>query len=265
MGLAFGWRRALAGAAAAVAGCAFGATSTFAADPLGSGPACRGGGQAIALPATALALRQSRPLRIVAIGSSSTEGVGAREPGNAYPARLEADLRTLLPGREIVVVNKGIGGEDVVEMMARFERDVVAEQPDLVIWQVASNAMMRGVPAERVGAEISRGLARIREIGADALLMTPQYAPRINGVGQREKMLSLLTALARIEGAALFPRYEIMQDWREGQALPFAAFLTEDGLHLNDWGYACTARLLSAQIGRAVVSAPVQTAGGARR
>lgn len=206
-------------------------------------------------------MAENRPLRIVAIGSSSTEGIGARDRANAYPARLEADLRARLPGRSIEVVNRGVGGEDVEEMLARFERDVVAEKPDLVIWQVASNAMMRGVSAESVGAAMSRGLARIREIGADAMLMTPQFAPRINSTVRRERMLSLLTAVARLEGAATFPRYEIMQDWREKDGLPFSAFLTDDGLHLNDWAYACTARLLAAGVVESLSGARLRTAG----
>lgn len=237
------------------------AAANARADALSEGPPCRGATPTASLPSLQRALSENRPVRIVAIGSSSTEGVGARNAANAYPARLEADLRARFPGRAIEVVNRGVGGEDVAEMLARFERDVVAEKPDLVIWQVASNAMMRGVPAESVGAAVSRGLARIREIGADAMLMTPQFAPRINSTERREKMLSLLTALARIEGVATFPRYEIMQGWREKDGLPFSAFLTEDGLHLNDWAYACTARLLATGVAESLAAARLRTAG----
>ena len=35
-----------------------------------------------------------RPITIVAIGSSSTEGVGASNPGLSYPSQLERDLIT---------------------------------------------------------------------------------------------------------------------------------------------------------------------------
>jgi lysophospholipase L1-like esterase len=237
------------------------AAANARADALGEGPPCRGASPPAPLPALQRALSEDRAVKIVAIGSSSTEGVGARNPANAYPARLEADLRARFPGRAIEVVNRGVGGEDVVEMLARFERDVVAEKPDLVIWQVASNAMMRGVAAESVGAAVSRGIARIREIGADAMLMTPQFAPRINGVERRERMLSLLAALAQVEGVATFPRYEIMRDWREKDGLPFSAFLTEDGLHLNDWAYACTARLLASGVAEQLSAARLRTAG----
>jgi hypothetical protein len=47
------------------------------------------------LPLTNLSHRLSigRPIRIVAIGSSSTAGFGATSPAATYPSRLEAELR----------------------------------------------------------------------------------------------------------------------------------------------------------------------------
>lgn len=231
------------------------------ADVLDGGPRCRGASPIAPMPAVQRALTEGRAVKIVAMGSSSTEGVGARDKANTYPARLETELRARFPGRAITVLNRGVGGEDAAEMLQRFERDVVAEKPDLVVWQVGSNAMMKGVSAESVGAIVSRGVARIREIGADVVLMTPQYAPRIVATQRRERMMSLLTALARVEGVPVFPRYEIMQDWREKDGLAFAAFLTEDGLHLNDWAYACTARLLAAGLSDSLAGSRLRTAG----
>src|SRR5215469_16657028 len=88
-------------------------------------------------------LAAHHPLTIVAIGSSSTEGVGASTPGLNYPSQLERDLRARLPGVEIRVINRGKGGEDAGEELTRLGRDVLAEHPDLVIWQVGTNAVLR--------------------------------------------------------------------------------------------------------------------------
>jgi len=80
---------------------------------------------------------QRQPLTIVAVGSSSTQGAGASAPGLSYPSRLEAALRDRFPGIDIRVINRGKGGEDVTEELARLDRDVIAEHPELVIWKSA--------------------------------------------------------------------------------------------------------------------------------
>src|SRR5258708_38945852 len=63
---------------------------------------------------------QRQPLTIVAMGSSSTSGVGASAPGLSYPSRLEAALRGRFPRIDIRVINRGKGGEDVSEELPRF-------------------------------------------------------------------------------------------------------------------------------------------------
>ena len=48
------------------------------------------------------------------------------------------------------------------------------------------------------------------------------------------------------------PRFEVMRDWHERQGLPTDSFVIADGLHMNDWGYACFAQLLGDDIIRSV-------------
>ena len=43
-----------------------------------------------------------------------------------------------------------------------------------------------------------------------------------------------------------------MRHWHEQQKIPTEAFITPDGLHLNDWGYACFAQLLGDDIIKSV-------------
>src|SRR5437660_3101992 len=66
-----------------------------------------------ALDHSAARIDQAKLLTIVAMGSSSTKGVGASSPERSYPNRLEAELRDRFPDVEIRVLNRGIGGEDV--------------------------------------------------------------------------------------------------------------------------------------------------------
>src|SRR6185312_1463932 len=121
--------------------------SSRADDGANTAPACNGptGFTRLQEPLlrTSLALTAGDPLVIVAIGSSSTAGVGASSPAASYPSQLEADLRARFPGVPITVLNRGIGGEEAPQMLARFDRDVIAEKPDLVLWQVGTNGVLR--------------------------------------------------------------------------------------------------------------------------
>ena len=72
---------------------------------------------------------------IVALGSSSTAGAGASSAAATYPSRLAVELAQRFPSQPIMVLNRGISGERAIDMLARFDKSVVAEHPDLVLWQ----------------------------------------------------------------------------------------------------------------------------------
>ena len=98
------------------------------------------------------------PLRIIAFGSSSTEGIGASSPAATYPSRLLAALTAALPaGQRVIVFNRGIGGEDADDMLRRLPA-VIAERPDLIIWQTGSNDPLRAVPLDRFVQETMAGV-----------------------------------------------------------------------------------------------------------
>ena len=186
------------------------------------------------------------PLKIVAIGSSSTYGSGASGPAASYPSRLEAELKAKLPGLPVTVLNKGIGGEEANQMVARFDADVIDENPDLVLWQVGSNSVLRDHPAP--GEIIRQGVERLKASGAEVILINPQYAPKIisrPGIGQS---VDVITATAHDEEVGLFDRFSVMRYWVDTEHMAFEQFLSPDLLHMNDWSYACTARLLASAI-----------------
>src|SRR3954469_11218902 len=186
------------------------------------------------------------PLKIVAIGSSSTYGTGASSPAASYPSRLEAELKAKLPGVPVTVINKGIGGEEANQMAARFDADVVDENPDLVLWQVGSNSVLRDHPTP--GEVIRQGVERLKESGADVILVNPQYAPKILAKADIGHAVDVITATARDEEVGMFDRFAVMRYWRETERIAFEQFLSPDLLHMNDWSYACTAKLLAAAI-----------------
>lgn len=206
------------------------------------------------LPHVAGKLVAGKPVLIVAFGSSSTAGFGASSPEFNYPNRLAAQLRRHYPTADITVVNAGVGGEDASEMMKRLQTQVIDVHPDLVIWQVGTNAVLRNLDPADTAKLVEDGISRIQAAGdADVVLVDPQYSPAVNQRGESAgKMVKLLGKVAELRHVGIFPRFEVMRDWHEKQAIPVEGFVIADGLHMNDWGYACFAQLLGDDIIRSV-------------
>lgn len=220
---------------------------------------------ALPLPGLSAAVAQGEPLTIVALGSSSTAGAGASAPEMSYPARLAASLRRALPGMALTVVNAGIGGEEAPDMLARLDRDVLAQHPRLVVWQAGANGAMRGRDPEAFRRALLTGIARLRQAGAEVVLMDNQRAPRVNAAPGHERFDRVMAEVAREARVALFSRGRLMDAWNAA-GLPGALLLTGDGVHHNDRGYACIADALAQAIlgglrGNAIAA---RDTGGAR-
>jgi lysophospholipase L1-like esterase len=208
--------------------------------------------QQVPLSRTALKLNAGLPIKIVAIGSSSTAGSGASDPDNAYPARLQDELQRLWPTADITVVNRGVGGERVNQMLARFDKDVFAEKPDLVIWQAGTNGALRGDGVDTLRNAILEGIARLRQERIDVILMSPQYAPSFNRAQRNLLHVEAIRSAGRQAGVAVFRRFEIMQYWLASSQMTLDEMLSPDGLHLNDLSYGCVANQMAALIDHAV-------------
>ena len=198
-----------------------------------------------ALDRSALRIDQGRPLTIVAMGSSSTLGVGASAPSMSYPSRLEGQLRDRFPDVEIRVLNRGVGGQDVGEELNRLDRDVVAEHPDLAIWQVGTNAILRRDDLTADEQLIRRGVSLMKEDGIDVVLMDLQYARRVLARPAWGQMERVIGEIAHSNHVGLFRRFEIMQEWDRTQQLAPSAMIGPDGLHMTDASYGCLASQLA--------------------
>jgi lysophospholipase L1-like esterase len=205
------------------------------------------------LPHVAHKLVAGEPVTIIAFGSSSTLGYGTSSQEFTYPNRLAAQLQRKYPTADITVVNRGRGGEDAPEMMKRLQAEVLDMKPDFVIWQVGTNAVLRDLDPDMTVQMVQDGVARIQAAGADVVLVDPQYSPRVTEHKEgASRMVRMLSRVAQLRHVGVFPRFEVMRQWHENQALPIDSFVIADGLHMNDWGYACFAQLLGDDIIRSV-------------
>ena len=225
-----------------------------------SGPACNAPLDLIKLanPLSHVAqkLASNDPIIVVAIGSSSTVGLGASSPVANYPNRLAGELRQHFPKRSITVLNRGANGEEVDDMIRRFNSAVIAAKPDLVLWQIGTNSVIDGHIFTEHSASLRDGVKKLRMIGADVVLIDLQYVPQVIAKPEAEHTLELIAMIAKRENVDLFRRFDVMKHWREVDHIGFETFVSRDGLHLNDWGYACIAKDLGLAIAEAARRTP---------
>ena len=205
------------------------------------------------LPRVARKLHAGEPITIVALGSSSTAGYGTTSSAYTYPSRLAEQLRRKYPRVKITVINRGMGGQEVQQMTERLQSSVLDSHPDLVIWQLGTNLVVRGEDSSGIAGLVEAGVAKIQAAGADVVLIDPQYVPAVTAKKEgASRMVKLISEVARLRHVSVFPRFEVMRQWHEDEKLPFESFSISDGLHMNDWGYACFAQLLGDTIIKSV-------------
>jgi lysophospholipase L1-like esterase len=198
----------------------------------------------LASAAADLSVRHS--LRIVAFGSSSTEGVGASSPAATYPSRLQRELVAALPSDDrVTVLNRGIGGQDAEDMVQRLPA-VLADHPDLVIWQTGTNDVLRGLPLARFIALTQAGIATIRAAGSDVML--PQDCPAFTSKPGALAYRDAVRALGQELGVPVIRRFDLMDSWLAKAVVTRAQMQAPDGLHMADAGYALLAKAVAGTI-----------------
>ena len=188
---------------------------------------------------------------IVTLGSSSTEGAMASDSAHSYPAVLQAALGKALPGAHVAVINRGIGGQDAREELARLDTDVIAVHPQLVIWQVGANGAMRHADPVVFHTRVEEGVNQLIKAGIDVILMDNQRSPKVLAAVDHIILEDSLEHVAEETDVNLFSRSHLMDAWSEEGAKP-GLFTASDGLHHNDLGYLCVGQALARQIVTAV-------------
>ena len=148
--------------------------------------------------------------------------------------------------------------------LSGLETGVIAAHPHLVLWQVGTNSLLRDHPFAPGAPVLHKGIARLKAAHADVVLIDPQFAPRVIAKPDVEAKVDLLASVARQEKIGLFRRFAMMRRWHEDQALPFETFVSGDGLHMNDWSYACLAKWLGVAIADAANRATATVAAPRR-
>jgi lysophospholipase L1-like esterase len=226
----------------------FALTSPFALDAARAGEsACPGEAAAFDANGAVLAFPKGGagvPLDILAIGSSSTAGIGATSPANAYPARLEEELERRT-GVDIDVKNAGVGGELAAKTLERLKTALKSGWARLVIWQVGTNDAIVGVDEALFRATVKAGIAAARAAGIPLVLVDPQFTFKSPDAARYERFVRMVDEIGAADRVPVLSRYATMKRWGAKSAAALGSLLSRDGLHMSDLGYRCLAHALA--------------------
>jgi acyl-CoA thioesterase-1 len=204
------------------------------------------------LPLLAARLKQHKPVKIIAIGGSSTAGAAAQSPLQSYPERLEETLTQRFPDIEITVVNKGVPRQTAQEMVDRFPKDIIAEAPVLAIWETGTTDAVRGVDVDAFTATLEAGIAALRARDIEVMLVDMQYSRRTASIIGFDRYLATMHHVADVNEVYLFKRFEIMRFWSDNGTFNYEDVQKGDRARLAAEVYDCLARRIADAIEYAV-------------
>ena len=187
-------------------------------------------------------------LKIVALGSSSTLGLGASSAQAAWPARLQAVLAAELPGVDVRVVNRGLARQTAEQMLDRIDSDVLSEKPALVIWESGTAEAVRGTDVDEFTDALLTGIDRMADAKTDIVLMDTQYSRSTAAIINFDPYVAAIDQVAAMRGLDRFPRYAIMRYWVDSDRFQFAGMTGGMARKTADEVYDCLGRVLAASI-----------------
>ncbi len=157
--------------------------------------------------------------------------------GSGYVKIAAGKLRLMYPDREIVVLNRGVGGDRTEQLVERVQKDVLEENPDVVVLQIGVNDAWHrfvigvDVTPEQFRERYSYLVKTIKEGGAQLILLQPFVLP----IGDKPRLRpylnrfnAIISEIAEAENVPLIPMDEIFMGVT--QDIPAEQFAA-DGVH----------------------------------
>ena len=186
------------------------------------------------------------------IGGSITQGAHASQPSLRYAAQLLAIFQALLPKSAIRLVNAGLGATGSNYAALRASRDLLMQQPDLVVLEFAVNDGKTQIFGETLEGLVRQVLSQPNQPAAVLLFMMRQ-----NGDNAQERLASVgrhyhLPMVSYRD--ALWPEIEAgRMTWAD---------ISPDEVHPNNAGHAVAAELVAHLCQQAVQHAKKHRADG---
>jgi acyl-CoA thioesterase-1 len=174
------------------------------------------------LLSTQLAL--AKPITLLALGDSLTAGLGL-EASEAFPAKLEAALKSRYPGLKII--NGGVSGDTAADGLARLDWALTDEVGGLIV-ELGANDALRGLDVAQTETALN-GIMVKAQLRKLPVLILGMKAPPNMGPEYVAKFDGLYPQLAEKYQALLYPFY------LDGVAAN-GGLNQSDGIHPNGQG-----------------------------
>jgi hypothetical protein len=233
--------------------------AALAAMPLAGGPAraeppgCSAPPEtleAAPLPGAFAALSRGE-LRIMVVGSASTQAGGTSGNEATWPERLKAVLGPRVEPAKVQVETFGGRGTTAADHARIIAERAARLRPHLVIWQLGTVEAARGMPAEEMSDIVQETIARLRATRGertDVVLMDQQFSRFLRANADVEAYRDRLRLAAAAGGAQLFSRWTIMKHWAETERLDLERAPRAQRTATADELHDCLARALTSFI-----------------
>ncbi len=185
-------------------------------------------------------------MRIVFFGDSITDcerdRTDEKSLGNGYVKILADKLRPIYPDTEIELINKGISGNEVDDLLHRVDSDVIALKPDAAVIMIGINNVIHkfknGKEPDFVKFErdLTELLTKLKEAGIVVIFLEPFLLPAPDKLRMRKLFNEELEIVNRValKIADEFVAYDEMFNGLT-QTMPYTEY-SPDGVHPTHHG-----------------------------
>jgi lysophospholipase L1-like esterase len=180
-------------------------------------------------------------MKIVFFGDSITDCDRDRNDinslGNGYVKVLADKLHPIYPDTDIELINQGISGDEVCDLLARVESDVIDLKPDAVVIMIGINNTIhkfkygKELNMHQFENDLTELLTRLKDAGIIVIFLEPFLLPAPDKLRMRplfNKELAIIDEVAP-SIADEFVAYDEMFNG-VAQSIPYTQF-SEDGVH----------------------------------
>jgi acyl-CoA thioesterase I len=195
------------------------------------------------LPNTAIALKERKTIKILAIGGTSASLRGPVSGG--HYAVVERLLESAFKGLNVEIVHRGVSGELAVNAAHRIKTEVGLIGADLVLWQLGAADAFAQLPAADFHLLVSETLQWLKEHKTDVILVGMRYAHSMAKDPHYQAIRKIIQDVASEQNVLRIGRYEaeeILEKIRREQGVNISE--TE----VTEAGYVCMAEYLARAI-----------------
>lgn len=180
-------------------------------------------------------------MKIVFFGDSITDCERDRGDdkslGNGYVKILADKLRPIYPDTDINLINRGVSGNEVSDLLARVDKDVIALKPDAVVIMIGINNTIhkfkvgKELDLNRFEKDLTALLTHLKDAGIVVIFLEPFLLPAPDKLRMRklfEKELEIINKVA----LALSDEFVAYDEMFNGlaQSIPYTEY-SADGVH----------------------------------